>query len=121
MVDTGLHSPQLALQMAFSAISSMPTVVSGVIGTTPTLATADAADTTGSGVRRVRILNKHATQFLGLLLQPAGQAVDTSKTIANAIQIAPQATLDVLVKNSLRLVLVADGASTNYNLTVDEK
>lgn len=110
------QTPEQAIQSSLGAIRSVPTFSSTTVGTSATLAIADAASS--HGVRRVRLLNKHASNFLGLILLAAGATV--SGSLADSIQVGPGQALEIVVGANMRMALIASASSTDFNLAVHD-
>lgn len=111
------QAPNDAIQSALGAIRSAPSFSSSTVGTTPTVPIVDASSS--HGTRRVRLVNKHSSNWLGLAL--VAQGADYSAcTLANSFQVPPGQPFEILVGANLRVVLIASAASTDYSLGIHD-
>jgi hypothetical protein len=101
-------------------ILSPATCASGTVGTTSALL---IADSTYDGIemrRRVRVMNTHATQYLGVATIARG-ATATAETLAASYNVAPAGgVLDIVIGPLVRLAVVGGGAGTTYNVCVSD-
>ena len=94
-------------------LDTASTIVDGTATTTPVVLTDDLVATTTH--RRVRLVNT-GSGTLSLLVLAAGASL-TGKTVADGMKLPSGATLEVRVRSSLRLAIVAD-ASCTFNAAI---
>lgn len=100
-------------------ITAVPTSGTGTAGTTGTVLVTDVTGKTGYNTRRLRLVNKSSTAYLGLLIATAGATL-SSLAIGDSIQIPPGGILEIDVRRTLRLGVVADTSSTSYSYTITD-
>jgi hypothetical protein len=107
-----------SLRAAYAPISTPPTIIDGDVGTTPPDdITASVADGY-AGVRRVRVVNTHATNHLGVLY--AQRPSFNAGGIAASTRIMPGASFEFLINASVNISLVGSAAATTYNVTISD-
>lgn len=89
------------------------------VGTASKLLFTDHPGNMPHNVRRVRIVNTHATKVLGLYLADLGAAA-TGGVFANSIQILPGREWAYSVDAEHRLLIIGDSAGCTYNFFVDD-
>ena len=87
------------------------------VGTTPIVLFADL--TTPGSIRRVRVVNTHASQNLALVLVPLGQAPG-AQTVADGALIPAGATFSVPIMATQRILIVGSNAATTFNASTSD-
>lgn len=112
-------SVERALQGSLGPVNTVPTVVDGSVGTTSQLLTADSTADRKSGIRRVRLVNTHASNLLTLAIKAFGDA-GTTYAVTDGMRILPGGEVNVVVSANLSLIIVASAASTTYNAVISD-
>lgn len=108
-----MSDPARALQGAFAPINSTLTLgLANSVGTTAIVLFADS--TSPTTIRRIHVYNRSTTATLALCVVPLGQA-PAAESVSSGLEIGPGGTLDVCVRNNLRVLIVASAAATSFS------
>ncbi len=114
-----LISADRAIRSSLGPIHAIPTVSTTNIGTAIADLFVDSVGDRNTGIRRIRVVNLHASQFLAIVFKAYGAAY-ASEAVADGIQIPPGTIFTCEYSANLKCGIVGSGATTTYNAVLSD-